>query len=409
MKAAPARGAWRTDHFWVRLARAARIIPWLLAAVAFAVVARHLLLTPAIPLDNQPVPDAQEYAVSAYRLAHGQGFTIDATIKEVPTHPPGVNPPRFPPGLPLLLAPFTLSGQFPDDAQFGARTVAIGYLLVMTLAAAFLAGSWAALLVTLLVGISPFVESSAKLVMSDALSAALGVALLPFLLRRSVRSAALAGLIGGFAIAVRLEAVIPLAVFFALLPGSRRRLATVVAAGLPVGLLAIWQWVTFGRPWGTGNDYWLHGVLRNFDFGYITRTSRFAEGPWIYPDRLSGALAQWACAPHCGPSPLAVLPNILFYTLVVAGVFWIFAPPFVSGLGVVVSVLWWRDLAARMALLSTAAAFMLHIAYVGQGARFLAASVSMLIVVACVPLRRLPWSEWPVSARPADAREAPAV
>lgn len=356
-----------------------------LAAISILVVASMLLSHP-IPLPQQAQPDTSEYADSANRLVHGLGYTT--TVKELPTHPAGANPPRYPMGYPLLLAPFALLGQYPSNVQLGAKVIACLLVIAVAWAALELAGLWAASVAVLLIGLSPFVQVSAQLVMSDALAAALAVALLPLLLRRSRWSMYLVGAIAGYGLLVRLS-FLPVLVVLVIVVRERDRLRVALAATPFMLVLATYQWATFGAPWRTGYDYWLPQGFHPFSFASVTAAGLTGEGPWIFPDFLQGTLARWACHP-CGlGGPMHSLPSWLFYTMLIAGFFWVFAPPFITLLGLAVAILNWDTVVGRFVLLVLASQLAFFLPYFYQGARFFAPSAFMLTVLAATVLPRL--------------------
>lgn len=129
------------------------------------------------PLKDQPAPDAQECANSAWELGHGFGYVT--SIHDSPVHPSRLNPPRYPPSLALILAPFADLGVFPADVQVGSKAIAVAYIVAIGCSAATLGGPVAGLAVTMMVIATPFVSTSAELVMSDCLAALAAVVLLP--------------------------------------------------------------------------------------------------------------------------------------------------------------------------------------------------------------------------------------
>lgn len=348
-----------------------------------------LLLRPAIPLNLRPFPDTAEYSNSAYRLAHGEGYTT--TVKDEPIHT-GVNPPRYPPGYPLVLAPFAAVGHFPADVEFGEKTIVAALVVVVALAALDLAGPWAAIVATLLVFSTPFVRQMDRLVLSDALGVLLTVALLPLIRRSSPRLTVLAGLVAGYGVVVRFAGLVVLACLLIALPGVRRRMLALAGAVPPLLGLVIYQWSTFGQPWGTGYGYWLPG-FKIFSLAFVTKHPAQGDGPFAVYDQVNQHLAHWTChvfrcvgAPAGGAA--GSLPNWFFYPLVLAGAFWMVTPPLVALLGWLVALRLWRDPVAQFALLLPILTLGFYLTYFYQAARFMAPAAFVLIVFAATAVPR---------------------
>ena len=165
---------------------------WLLSAHSGFSVRHHgLTFAPCpYPMAKQPFPDAHEYLNAADRLAHGQGYTTTVRDNLYSPHiDQAVNPPRFPPGTSLVLAPFALIGTFPGNVEFGSRLIVVGLVVATGWAAFSMAGWYTALLAALLVSISEFAARSSHVVMSDALAALLIVVCVPLIKRRTSGSA----------------------------------------------------------------------------------------------------------------------------------------------------------------------------------------------------------------------------
>ena len=114
----------------------------------------YIARAPERPLAQQPYPDAAEYASAADSLAAGKGYFtyIHAGLRQ---------PPRYPPGYPLALAPFAAAGRFAQAVQHGAAFYAVFYFAVVMLAAWVLGGPLAAILAGAFVLASPFARDSA--------------------------------------------------------------------------------------------------------------------------------------------------------------------------------------------------------------------------------------------------------
>jgi hypothetical protein len=355
----------------------------LVATLACLAGGAYIATAPEHPFSVQPFPDAAEYASSAYALAHDQGYSTNV-------HSGQAQPPRYPPGYPLALAPFAAAGSYPHDVQQGAKFYALAYFAVAVLAAWVLAGPLAGLLAAVLVGASPFAHDAAGFVLSDALVAGLTVLPLALLGAPNRPRARLAGAAAGLALLARLAAAVNLIALIVAWP--RRSLRSAVACAVPpvVGL-ALLQWTLFGSPLRTGYDYW--GVAdHTFSAAFLTSPSTFRERPQILPDRLDGALLDWVCPCDVG-GPQASLPNLTLYPAILAGLFWIFSPPLVPLLGLLYA---WRrrhDPVGRYALAVTGLTLLVFWFYVYQAPRFMAGAATVLTVLASV------WLADSVSAR----------
>lgn len=329
------------------------------------------------PLANQPFPDAHEYADAARHVADGDGYVTTIYGPEVP--------PRYPPGFSLVLAPFAWVDDYPDNVQRGSKVVALLYVLVAVLAAWSLGGSLAAALAALVVGSSPFARESATLIMSDALAALLAAAVLALLARPLVSGASLAGVLAGLAAAVRTTGI---AVVAALLFSLPRRWVVYMLLGAAPALLGVaaLQWLTFGSPVETGYTYWRvdEGI---YAWAHAAAEPPRGDGPYVIADRLDGALVEWACPCPVG-GPQAALANIVFYPLVLLGVFWIYAPPLATLPGLVYIVLEWRERTARFAGILIALTLVSYVFYFYQGARFMAPAATALVILSCVAVAR---------------------
>lgn len=360
-------------------------LPTLLLLLATALVGVSLLVVRAPPLEQQPQPDSTEYAESAQRLAHGLGYTT--TVLDQGNHPPGANPPRYPIGYPLTLAPFTLVGHYPDNVQLGAKLITVALVVIVAWAAFESGGPWAGLIAVAVVGASPFVRWSAAFILADALSAALAVALLPLVRRHGARAAYAAGLLAGFGVAVRLSAVGVLVALLVALTGWNRLRAGLAALPSLTGL-AVQQQLAFGAPWRTGYDYWLPG-LQAYTLRAVTAGAGLGDGPGLFRDRLDGTLATWACHGCGAVGPFHSFPNWLFYPLVLAGIFWIFTPPLLALVGLATAAATANTPVGRLVIATAVAQLLLFLPYFYQSARFLAPAALMLTVLSATTLAAL--------------------
>jgi 4-amino-4-deoxy-L-arabinose transferase-like glycosyltransferase len=374
--------------------RWARALCYVFAFGALVAALVPVLTTEAIPLSQQPLPDAAEYADVAYQIANGHGFRtqVDDRSPDRQERPADqLVPARYPPGFPLVLAPWVKIGNNnPTDAQRGARFVAVGLVLALFATAWVLAGPVAAGLAALVAATSPFFEGSARLVMSDAfggLLTLLVILLVALAWSPSRREPArrwllvLAGALAGYAVLVRLGAV---ALLGSLLLSARRfaYVRLMLAGALPFLLfLGVYQWTEFGSPIRTGYDYWLPGLVE-FSPRYLNQENPAGERKFIYSDRLDGALMRWTC-PCDQFGPMGKASNVVFYPAVLLGMYWVYFPPLFSLLGI-----WeiWRRRKTSVAQLAAAVVVTnvaLHLAYFYQGSRLVAPAALTLLVFGC--------------------------
>lgn len=357
--------------------------------LALALALGPLAMIDPRPLNRQPSPDAQEYADAARHLAAGEGYVV--TIRRGETQPP-----RYPPGFSLALAPFALVGSYPDNVQLGSKLYAMLYLIVTLVAAWVVGGPLAAAVAVALVGSSPFAVRYASLVMSDAFAAVLSIAALALVHRPTTARLAGAGLLAGALILVRLSGVLTLAALLAAtLAGAGRRQGwrapVVVLAGglLGLALLAAQQWWTFGNPLMTGYQYWLPEI-RTFGLDYPLDPATRRDGSGVVADSLDGLLLRWAC-PCPEDDPLFAFRAVTFYPLVLLGLFWIFVPPLTTVPGLI--EVWHRrdEPGPAYVLWLTVLTGLFHLFYFYLAARFVAGPVTLLAIYSGVCVAR--WAE----------------
>jgi 4-amino-4-deoxy-L-arabinose transferase-like glycosyltransferase len=355
------------------------------AVLACAIVLMTVERAAERPLAMQPAPDSIEYATAAQSIAHDRGFYSSYTA----THN-WRQPPRYPPGYPLALAPFAAVGSYPRNVQRGAKFWAMAYVLIAVIAAWVLGGPLAAILAAVFIGFSPFARDAAGLILSDAFTATLTVLMLPLVKYMNRDGARLAGAVGGFSLLARVTGGVNLIAVLATLP--RRLLKPAILFAIPsVIVLALLQWVLFNNPLETGYSYW--GVAsHNFALSYLTGSS-VREGPFIFPDLLNGKLMSWVCPCELGGAQ-ASLPNITFYPALLAGLFWVFSPPLVPLLGLAYAWRHRRDAVGRYTLLVLVLSLLVFAVYFYQGTRFMAGPATVLTVLAAVWLAELAVSAW---------------
>jgi hypothetical protein len=372
-----------------------------IGVIAAALVCVAVLVTveraPERPLALQPSPDSVEYSSAARSLADDKGFYSSST-----TAHEWHQPPRYPSGYPMALAPFAAIGSYPRNVQRGAKFWAIMYVLVAVIAAWTLGGPLAGMLAALFIGVSPFAKDAAGLVLSDAFTATLAVLMLPLLRHMNRPGARLAGAAGGFSMLARITGGINLIALLASIP--RRFFKPVLLFALPsLIILGVLQWALFGNPLETGYSYW--GVSgHNFAIGYLTGSS-VREGPYIFPDLLNGKLLSWVCPCQLG-GPQASMPNLTFYPMLLVGMFWVFSPPLVPLLGLVYAWRHRREAIGRYVLIVTFLSLLVFAVYFYQGTRFMVGPATLLTVLASVWLAELAGQLWQRRPRvgPAPAR-----
>jgi hypothetical protein len=358
-----------------------RVSP-VLALVMTAVALLPILTKVARPLHLQPFPDAAEYADGARQLASGNGYVHHVHVNDTWPDDGKARPSKYPPGFSLILVPFAALGNYPDDVLNAAKGFAALYLIVAVAAAWAIGGPLAAMLAAGLIGISPFAEQSAMVLLADAFGAALTVVLVPLLNKPTTRRTVLAGAIAGFSVLVRFNMIVNIAAIALGTRGRTRRLSLLCAAP-SLAVLLLYQWLTFGSPLTTGYSYWWPDQQRlglSFAFGSSERA-----GGSTFSDAMYGKLMRWACPCPPGGSQVA-FSHFVFYPAVLLGVFWVFAPPLVSIIGLL--HLWRHRRAPPVAVAMWIIVFTvgLYAVHFYQSERFMAAPATLLTVFAAVAL-----------------------
>jgi hypothetical protein len=351
------------------------------------------------PMHLQPFPDASEYADGARQLASGNGYVTYVHVNDTWPDDGQARPPKYPPGFSLLLAPFAAFGNYPDDVLNTAKWFAALYLIVAVAAAWSIGGPLAAILAAGLIGMSPFAEQSARVLLADALGAALTVVLVPLLNKPTTRRTALAGVIAGLSVLVRFNMVVNIAALALGTRGRTRSLSLMCAAPAVAGLL-VYQWLTFGSPLKTGYGYWSPERQR-FNLSYVAGQSDRGTST-TFGDALSGKLMRWACPCPAGGSQLA-LPSIVAYPAVLVGLFWVFSPPLVTIAGLI--YLWRHRRAPPVAVAIWVIVLTcgLYVVHFYQSERFMAPPATLLTVFAAVAFAR--WTDTARSTPASETRE----
>ena len=361
-----------------RSPRLARPVNVVVATLTALLTIGTLMLHPYRPLNLQPTPDAPEYAGAARHLAAGDGYVATRYGNKA-------LPPRYPPGYSLALAPFALVGKYPANVQLGARVYVILYVLVTLVAAWTIGGPLAATVAVALIGSSAFVARYSTLVMSDAFAAGLAVLVLVLVHRPSRLRLVVAGLISGALPVARLSSIVAVP---SLMVGTswRGRVLVAACASVGIGALAIHQWATFGSPLTTGYDYWLPEI-RNFGLDYAVASKIGRDGTGMLADSLNGALLHWAC-PCPEDDPLVAFRSVVFFPLVLLGIFWIFTPPLTTIPGVLEVWRRRREPGPSFVLWLTVLTLLFQSVYFYQAARFMAAPATLLAVFSGVAVAR---------------------
>jgi hypothetical protein len=379
--------------------RLGQVIRFATPLLVLALSLGPLVMIEPRPLNRQPSPDAQEYADAARHLAAGEGYFVTIRRGEV-------QPPRYPPGFSLALAPFGLVGSYPANVQLGSKLFAMLYLVVTLVAAWVVAGPLAATVAVALVGSSPFAVRYASLVMSDAFGAALAVAALAFICLPTPPRLAGAGLMTGALILVRLSGVLNLAAlqaasFAAAGERIRWRGRGLLVAGTLLGMVVVagQQWWTFGNPLATGYAHWLPEI-RTFGLDYPLALDSLRDGSGVVADSLDGYLVRWLC-PCPDDDPLRAFRAVSFYPLTLLGLFWIFVPPLSTVPGLIEVWRRRREPGPSYVLWLTVITVLFHLVYYYLAARFMAGPTTLLAVYSGAFVARYvqQWAE-AASARP---------
>jgi hypothetical protein len=355
-----------------------------LCAVSMTITALAPILSrEARPLDQQPAPDALEYADAARQMASGKGYVTYVHDSDTWPDDGQARAPRYPPGFSLALLPFVAVGNDPEIVLFASKWFAALYVIAAVVAAWALRGPVAGLLVAGLTGISSFGHQSAALLLSDALAAGLTVLLVPLVAMPSSTRIAIAGFLAGALVLIRLNMLVNLAALALALRGKARHHALLFAMP-PIAALLLYQWLTFGSPFKTGYSYWLPGVSL-FSLSSAVATPPGGEGPLLFSDVLHGKLMRWTCPCPPGGSQ-AALPNIVFYPTVLLGLFWIFSPPLLPLIGAIYLWRHRREAPAGFAMWVIILTFTLHLFYFYQAVRFMAPPATLLTIFAGIAL-----------------------
>lgn len=386
----------RGCHSCSRIVSAGRLckVRWIFAAVPLACALFVVLTTESRSIEFQPYPDSHSYLSEAMQISRGEGLKIDfdetRSKGDSLAQTGALYPSRYPPTFPLVLSPFAFFAG--DSGVFVAVKVFTALLVLVCWAIArHLGGLLAASIVALIFFVSPFASDAASLILSDAFGALLILIIFGLLLvtssestgsRRESQLAFLAGLIAGIAFSSRLALiVVPIALLMSV--RGRIRYRWMVLGLMPmVMLLGTYQTVEFGAPWRTGYDYY-EPDRSEFNVDYLTRSNPPSDRSFLFDDRLDGALMGLTC-PCDEYGPMGLAGNIVFYPALLLGLYWVYFPPLFS----LFAVVWWKtgrnELASRFAILIAGLNMILMMFYYYQGARLMAPTAILLLVLASV-------------------------
>lgn len=337
-----------------------------------------LVAEPLAP-EHQPPPDALSYLTAGRSLAAG-AYEVDVE---------GISStPRYPPGLPLLLAPAAKFGTYPYALQAVSMFISVGLVVAGWLAARKMAGDTAAIATAVLLGLSPFPAATGRVVMSDALAATATVlALLALLHSRRV----LSGLLLGYSAVVRLACAVGVLGLVAI-----RARQAVVAAGAVLLALGVFQWAAMGSPTG-GYD---EGTAQ-FSTRYVLATDSIGDGDFYAADDL------WERPNQVEADGTVTLPNVAYYPKMLLWD-WAFLPPGVALVGMF--EMWRRrhTEAGRWSIVVAGSNVAMFLGYWFQSGRFVAPAGMLLTVFAGVGIARLAGQGAAVTAN-TSAPAVPAV
>ena len=240
-----------------------------------------------------------------------------------------VNPPRFPPGTSLVLAPFAWIGHYPGNIEFGSRLLVVALVIATGWAAFTIAGWYAALLAAFVTSTSEFalleyprcdvrrIGRSADRCLCAAHEDPYEVECLPPGLPRRLRRRD-----------SRERRYRRGCLLIVMTQWDRLRVAA--GASLPILGLAVYNWSTFGSPWRTGYSYW----LGNFHFYSLSYVFKHPWPPGGEEGYYAESLHVFHLVAYTHSGVIGLLPNIWFYPLILLGCSAVFGPPGFTLLGI---------------------------------------------------------------------------
>ena len=275
-----------------------------LVLLGVLVLGAYLRWTPRVLVEDlRPWPDAIEYEEAARSLAEGRGYLLWIADRGYP--------PRYPPGLSLLIAASTpLVGTAPGCGIWVVLASALAAIVGTYVLASSAAGPVAGVVAALLVATSPVHVRWSHSVMSDLPASAalvwLAAWIVSLLQRRAgaLEHAAL-GLACGLAVSIRQPLVVLAAtacIAVALVGGTGRERARntgVLAAGVLLGVLPLFclNAELFGHPLRNGYGYWTAGRMFSLRDA-AARPSGEPSNVWYYGSLFvgGGSLYPWPSA-----------------------------------------------------------------------------------------------------------------
>ena len=196
------------------------------------------------------------------------------------------------------------------------------------------------------------------------------------------------GFFAGYGVVCR-EGGILVVVCLLIVVQKRQRLRVAVGAVGPIVGLALYNWSTFGSPWGTGYSYWLSGFSQ-YSLKYVTMHPWPPGGQGYYQSSLElFHLVEQSHAGLIGP-----LPNYVFYPLILFGFSAVFGPPWLTLIGLLTAIRSWNRREARFTLLLSGLLVLFYMANYSQDPRFIAGPCILLTIWGLVGLVNLTRAIW---------------
>ncbi len=259
--------------------RIALAIGCVIALVAAAFVRKDAIVREG--RDLKPRPDALEYGLGAASFARSGRVELELGGAHYPL--------RYPPGFPILAAPYVAAAGGAASATWRAAfTHGVAAVPVITLIGWAAGGPVGACFAALVAITSPLAIANSVLAMSETTSEllwALVIAALLFAVRSResgprLEPFVLAGVALGLGVTVRytnLALIAPALLFVGtrhrFRPARAGRAVASIAIPALIGVAAIllYQWRTFGAPGSDGYSFWVPEVYRHSELVFSTR------------------------------------------------------------------------------------------------------------------------------------------
>ncbi len=257
----------------------------IVAVILGALALRYV--NPYYLADLPIVPDSSQYAIGGYNLAQSDGYHIFINDLRLP--------PQYPPGLPLILAPFyRLTGAELHEGIYVILAFGLLSILITFLFTRGVFGPPTAIIAALLLAVAPSYVGYSQVLISDTVSNTFIIIglWLAWLAATRERVAPLlwiaAGISCGFSATVHLLSgltLVPLLVACIIKASGRFREIisplSLAAAGFVIGLspLLIFNQIEFGNIFRSGYDYWARWGegQQNFSILYAIRNTAVSE------------------------------------------------------------------------------------------------------------------------------------